>query len=223
MAHDVFISHSSKDKPTADAICSALEQNGVRCWIAPRDVRPGNYGAEIIGAIKECAVFLLVFSESSNDSEDVANETNNATKHKKTIIPYRLGNTEMSEEMQYYLSRKHWIAASPGDTAFTALVRAVKDALGMQAQEATPVVADERVYVEKMQFGNGYYTGYMINGECNGQGTYAYFDGDIYEGEFKDHTRSGQGTYYSADGTITQGQWEDNDFIGKKKKRTRKP
>jgi hypothetical protein len=45
MAHDVFISHSSKDKLTADAICHSLEQNGIRCWIAPRDVRAGaNYG-----------------------------------------------------------------------------------------------------------------------------------------------------------------------------------
>ncbi len=37
MAHEVFISHSSKDKLTADALCHALEQNGVSCWIAPRD------------------------------------------------------------------------------------------------------------------------------------------------------------------------------------------
>ena len=41
MAHDVFISHSSKDKQTADAICHYLEQNGIRCWIAPRDILPG--------------------------------------------------------------------------------------------------------------------------------------------------------------------------------------
>ncbi len=37
MAHDVFISHSSKNKPAADAVCHALEGDGVRCWIAPRD------------------------------------------------------------------------------------------------------------------------------------------------------------------------------------------
>jgi hypothetical protein len=36
MAHDVFISYSTKDKPIADAVCGTLERNGVRCWIAPR-------------------------------------------------------------------------------------------------------------------------------------------------------------------------------------------
>ncbi len=36
MAHDVFISHSTSDRAVADAMCSRLEQVGVRCWIAPR-------------------------------------------------------------------------------------------------------------------------------------------------------------------------------------------
>lgn len=36
MAHDVFISYSSKDKTAADATCAVLEGCGVRCWMAPR-------------------------------------------------------------------------------------------------------------------------------------------------------------------------------------------
>ncbi|HXQ15450.1 MAG TPA: toll/interleukin-1 receptor domain-containing protein [Caulobacteraceae bacterium] len=39
--HDVFISYSSKDKTTADAICALLERDGAKCWIAPRDILPG--------------------------------------------------------------------------------------------------------------------------------------------------------------------------------------
>jgi hypothetical protein len=41
MAHDVFISCSSKYKSIADAICTNVETAGVRCWIAPRDIAPG--------------------------------------------------------------------------------------------------------------------------------------------------------------------------------------
>ena len=37
MPDKVFISHSSKDKEIADAICQHLESAGVLCWIAPRD------------------------------------------------------------------------------------------------------------------------------------------------------------------------------------------
>jgi hypothetical protein len=30
VGHDVFISHNTKDKAAADAVCAALETNGVR-------------------------------------------------------------------------------------------------------------------------------------------------------------------------------------------------
>ena len=45
--HDVFISHSSKDKIVADSIVAALEAAHIRCWIAPRDIKPGtDWGEE---------------------------------------------------------------------------------------------------------------------------------------------------------------------------------
>ena len=44
MAHDVFISYSTADKTAADAVCAILEGNGVRCWIAPRDIMRGGLG-----------------------------------------------------------------------------------------------------------------------------------------------------------------------------------
>ena len=78
MAHDVFISHSSKDKLTVDAICHSLEKNGIRCRIAPKDVRAGaNYGAKIIRGILKCILLILVFSGSSNASSTAANTSIN--------------------------------------------------------------------------------------------------------------------------------------------------
>lgn len=72
MAHDVFISYSSKDKPTAEAACAVLEQNGIRCWIAPRDITPGiNWGGSIIDAINHARVMVLVFSGHANQSPQV--------------------------------------------------------------------------------------------------------------------------------------------------------
>ena len=51
MAHDVFISYSTEDKPAADAVCAILEKNGVRSWIAPRDIMPGaDWGESIVNA-----------------------------------------------------------------------------------------------------------------------------------------------------------------------------
>jgi len=54
MAHDVFISYSSKDKSVADAVCATLEGRKIRCWIAPRDVSPGDsWAASIVKSIDE--------------------------------------------------------------------------------------------------------------------------------------------------------------------------
>jgi TIR domain-containing protein len=62
MAHDVFISYSSEDKPTADAICATLEGQGIRCRIAPRDILAGiDWSAAIIDAIAESHVLVLVY------------------------------------------------------------------------------------------------------------------------------------------------------------------
>ena len=44
-----FISHAKGDQKRAREIAALLEARGLKCWIAPRDVRPGqSYGDEII-------------------------------------------------------------------------------------------------------------------------------------------------------------------------------
>src|ERR1700720_2887126 len=69
MPHDVFISHSSLDKPVADAVCAALKNTAIRCWIAPRDVQPGrSFAGEITRAIQRSKVMVLIFSAHSNTS-----------------------------------------------------------------------------------------------------------------------------------------------------------
>jgi hypothetical protein len=40
-SHALFISYSSEDKAIAEALCAALESEGISCWIAPRNVKAG--------------------------------------------------------------------------------------------------------------------------------------------------------------------------------------
>lgn len=143
MAHDVFISHSSKDKMTADAVCHALEKSGISCWIAPRDVRAGfEFPAEIMFGIEKCRLMVLIFSEDSNASQYVYAEVERAFSKGKMIIPYRLSQTEMSRNLEFFLSGKHWINAYPSDTVFAELIAAVKTTLGMAVEKivSAPVI-----------------------------------------------------------------------------------
>ena len=59
----VFISHASKNFKVADNIRDILETRGVSCWIAPRDIQPGQqYGASIVDGISASSVFLLLLT-----------------------------------------------------------------------------------------------------------------------------------------------------------------
>jgi hypothetical protein len=112
MTHDVFISYSSKDKPIADAICATMENNGVRCWIAPRDIRPGaDWGESIIHAIAASRVFVLVLSHAANASPQIKREVERAVSHGLPIIPYRIEDVMPAESLEYFVSTTHWLDA----------------------------------------------------------------------------------------------------------------
>ena len=110
----VFISYSSKNKTVADAVCHILEENGIPCWIAPRNVVPGEgFGGNIVKAIRQCSLMILIYSADSNRSSHVANEVDRAFSANKTIIPFAMDDTPMNDDFDYYLSRKHWLVAYP--------------------------------------------------------------------------------------------------------------
>ena len=112
MKYDVFISYSHKDKQTADAVCAKLEQQGIRCWYAPRDITPGADWAEsIINAIETVRVMIIIFTDHSNASKQVMNEISNAVNAGVTIVPFRLTNTAPSKGIQYYFTAVHWLDA----------------------------------------------------------------------------------------------------------------
>jgi len=112
MALDVFISYSTKDKSTADAICAALEANGIRCWIAPRDIQPGSdWGESIIDAIHACRAMVLVFSGNSNASSQIKREIERAVNVGIPVVPFRIEDILPSKTLEYFISTQHWLDA----------------------------------------------------------------------------------------------------------------
>jgi hypothetical protein len=112
MAFDTFISYSSKDKTTADMTCAALESAGVRCWIAPRDIRAGiEYAAGIMEGIDSCRIMILIFSSNANASPQVHRELERAVSKGLTIIPFRIEDITPTSAMEYYLGSIHWLDA----------------------------------------------------------------------------------------------------------------
>jgi len=106
----VFISHASQDAATAQKICRLLEERGVSCWIAPRDVSPGTrYGEEIIHAIEAADVLVVILSDHANASNAVANEVERAFSNRKLIIPLRLKDVKPSSAIEFFVGQAQWI------------------------------------------------------------------------------------------------------------------
>ncbi len=112
MAHDVFLSHSVKDKAVAEAIVARLEAESVPCWIAPRDVVPGaRWGESIINAIESSRVMILVFSKSANKSPQIEREVERAVNKEVYIIPFRIDDITPSKNLEYFISNSQWMDA----------------------------------------------------------------------------------------------------------------
>ncbi|HVH28297.1 MAG TPA: toll/interleukin-1 receptor domain-containing protein [Vicinamibacterales bacterium] len=116
--YSAFISYATPDKVKAEEICGYLEARGLRCWIAPRDVRAGReYGNEIIDAIERAPVLVLVLSAAANESKFVSREVERAVTKGDPVIPVRIENVMPSTALELFVSATHWIDAWSGDFA----------------------------------------------------------------------------------------------------------
>jgi hypothetical protein len=167
VVHDVFVSYSKPDKPIADAICGRLEQVGIRCWIAPRDVPAGDdYATSIIHAINNCKVMVVVFSTASNNSRHVRGEVERAFNKGVAILPFRIENQVPTDAMEYFLSSAHWLDAlkPPVQAHISKLILAVDAIVSHPVPErgtqSAPFIPPAPVIDRKFAFGKrGYVAG----------------------------------------------------------------
>ncbi|MGB5910993.1 MAG: toll/interleukin-1 receptor domain-containing protein [Promethearchaeia archaeon] len=123
----VFICYSSKDKEKADITCRFLEQKGIDCWIAPRDISPGSYVKSIITAIEKSKLVVLIFSNNVNLSSSVKRELELAVKNGINILPFRIEDVKPGTDIGFYIDRIHWLDAltPPFETHLTKLANLV--------------------------------------------------------------------------------------------------
>jgi TIR domain len=114
MSRDVFISYSLPDRDCAFELVARLEEQGINCWIAPRDITPSaDWAEEIIDAISAARSMILVFSAHSNDSPQVRREVERAVHKKVSILPFRIEDVLPSKSLEFFLSTQHWMDAFP--------------------------------------------------------------------------------------------------------------
>ncbi len=131
--NNLFVSYASDDQAVAMEICALLEAQGVRCWIAPRDVAPGaQWDEAIVDAITSSGAFLLILTAPANASPFVKNELNHAFTAQKPIFTFRAEDVQPSKSLGFYLARHHWTDGFPPplDVKVAQLAAAVTALLG---------------------------------------------------------------------------------------------
>src|SRR3712207_5294083 len=118
----------------AQRVVAALEDGGIPCWIAPRDILPGeNYTQAIIDGLAAAPAVVLIFSAAANASPHVHRELEATVGRGTSIIPVRLEDVEPSAALRYFIGTSQWldVAGVPPRTWQPLLVEAAGRVRGL--------------------------------------------------------------------------------------------
>lgn len=123
----MFVSYATADRKQALMVCKALERRGTDCWIAGRDVAPGdNYQEAIVRSLRRSRAMVLVFSDAANNSDEIKKELSLASRYHVPVMALRIEDVEPSDAFAYELSTRQWIDAFNGwDKSIDSLARRI--------------------------------------------------------------------------------------------------
>jgi len=109
MRRDIFISRATEDSWLAQLILHDLEDEGLVCWDASRDIPEGRpWPEEISQAIAASSVVIVLVTPFANESDHVATELSLAQRHRRTIVPILINGCEPGSRHEYVLQRPQW-------------------------------------------------------------------------------------------------------------------
>jgi hypothetical protein len=139
--YSCFISYSTKDQEFAERLHADLQNNGVRCWFAPEDLKIGDkFRVRIDESIRIYGKLLLILSEHSIASDWVEKEVETAMEkereEKRTVLfPVRLDDAVMESKTGWAADVRRtrhigdftrWKTHDPYQKVFTRLLRDLK-------------------------------------------------------------------------------------------------
>jgi hypothetical protein len=159
MSHDVFISHARKDKGIAGELCEKLESAQLRCWIADRDISPGEDWTEVTRkAIASSRLMVLVLSENANAAPHIEREIAHAFYTRCMIIPLRVTDTLPRRDFLFYLGNIRCFDASrpPVEQHLKAFATSVKEMLSGPTAAGKSVAPEQPKEAERFHFSDSW-------------------------------------------------------------------
>ena len=105
MGSEVFISYSSLDRDRVMPVVDSLRGNGISVWVDEGNIHAADLWSEqIVQAIADCHVMVVMLSQNSTDSHNVVKEVMLASEQKKALLPVYLESADIPAKLQYQLA-----------------------------------------------------------------------------------------------------------------------
>lgn len=117
MAGEIFISYRRADAAKAGLLWQLLKDRGVEAWYDAHVPSGEDWRAATANALVKAPVFVLLFSKSAAQSDDIAKELAAATFQKKLVVPVRLEDVRPEGAFLYELASRNWFDAFPNTEA----------------------------------------------------------------------------------------------------------
>ena len=152
MAYDVYVCHSSNDFEAANEICQYLENNNVTCFNAPRDIKGQNPAEAIKNGIENSEIFLMVMSESSQNSPYSTQELEKAFVLNKPIACYILDDVIPLDRTAFFTKNSTFINASVEDnyqTLLNVILEMLESTPAGDGQKTGVIKQSEDTYIQE--------------------------------------------------------------------------
>ena len=105
MGAEVFISYSSLDRDQVMPVVESLRGSGISVWVDEGNIHAADLWSEqIVQAIADCRVMVVMLSSNSTDSRNVVKEVMLASEQNKALLPVYLEPAEIPAKLQYQLA-----------------------------------------------------------------------------------------------------------------------
>jgi TIR domain len=111
MAGEIFISYRRADEAWARLLHAQLRAEGVEAWYDAHVGAGQDWRVATAKALQASRIFVLLFSQSASESEDIAKELAAAIVSKKMVVPVRIENIQPSGAFLYELASRNWVNA----------------------------------------------------------------------------------------------------------------
>lgn len=111
MSGEIFISYRRADQAKAVLLWKLLHERGVDAWYDQLVPSGEDWRAATANALVAAPIFVLLFSKTASQSEDIAKELGAATFQKKLVIPVRLEDIHPEGAFLYELAARNWFDA----------------------------------------------------------------------------------------------------------------